>query len=259
MSAAVASSDSVAPARASRSDPASRVGIGHDVVVAMSGISKTYTGSPPVTALHPSDLTVVRGDYVAIMGPSGSGKSTLLNLLGLIDEPSSGEYLLNGQPTAALTERERSSLRAYHIGFVFQSFHLVSYRTAVENVEAGLLYQRVRAAERTRRAVEELDRVGLSHRRWATPNEMSGGERQRVALARALVRRPALVLCDEPTGNLDTATGEQVMDLIDALHAAGQTIVVITHDIAVGMRAGRRIEMRDGIVEPAQRRGPTTT
>lgn len=249
---------STTAARALRPAPAVQADSDNDVLVAMSGVSKTYSGSPTVTALHPSDLTVGRGDYVAIMGPSGSGKSTLLNLLGLIDEPSSGEYLLDGQPTASLSERARSNLRAYHIGFVFQSFHLVSYRTAVENVAAGLLYQHVRAAERTRRAVDELDRVGLSHRLRATPNEMSGGECQRVALARALVRRPSLVLCDEPTGNLDTATGAQVMDLIDALHAAGQTIVVITHDAAVGRRAERRIEIRDGVIVPDQQRRPAS-
>ena len=186
-------------------------------VVEMRGISKTYRANPPVLALRECDLRIGRGDYVAIMGPSGSGKSTLLNVLGLLDEPSTGEYRLDGEQTSGLSERARSGLRAYLIGFVFQAFHLVGYRTAVENVEAGLLYQKVGRKERQRRAIEVLGQVGLTERMWATPSQMSGGERQRVALARALVRRPALVLCDEPTGNLDTATGAQVLELIDEL------------------------------------------
>lgn len=219
-------------------------------VVELTGVTKTYRSQPPVTALHECDLRIERGQYVAIMGPSGSGKSTLLNLLGLLDEPTTGEYRLDGEPTGGLSERARSGLRAYRIGFVFQAFHLVNYRTAVENVETGLLYQKVKRKERQRRAIEVLEQVGLADRMWATPNQMSGGERQRVALARALVRRPALVLCDEPTGNLDTATGEQVLALIDALHAEGLTIVVITHDHEVGRRAQRIIEIRDGVVLP---------
>ncbi len=218
-------------------------------VVEMRGVTKTYPSAPPVTALRECELRVQRGEYVAIMGPSGSGKSTLLNVLGLLDDPSTGEYTLDGQPTAGLSERARSGLRAHLIGFVFQSFHLVGYRTAVENVEAGLLYQRVRRRERRRRALDVLERVGLAERMWATPSQMSGGERQRVALARALVRRPALVLCDEPTGNLDTATGEQVLALVDELHDDGLTVVVITHDISVGRRADRVVEIRDGIVQ----------
>jgi putative ABC transport system ATP-binding protein len=217
-------------------------------VVEMRGITKTYAAHPPVLALRECDLRIERGEYVAIMGPSGSGKSTLLNVLGLLDEPSTGEYRLDGEPTAGLSERSRSGLRAYLIGFVFQAFHLVGYRTAVENVEAGLLYQRVGRRERQRRAVEVLGQVGLTERMWATPTQMSGGERQRVAIARALVRRPALVLCDEPTGNLDTATGAQVLELIDDLHGEGLTVVVITHDHEVAERAQRVVEIRDGVV-----------
>jgi putative ABC transport system ATP-binding protein len=217
-------------------------------VVEMTGITKTYKAIPPVNALRECELRIDRGEYVAIMGPSGSGKSTLLNLLGLLDEPSTGEYRLDGQGTAGLSERARSGLRAYLIGFVFQAFHLVGYRTAVENVETGLLYQKVRRKDRQARAIEVLRQVGLEDRMWASPNQMSGGERQRVALARALVRRPALVLCDEPTGNLDTATGTQVMKLIDELHAEGLTVVVITHDHEVGQRAQRIVEIRDGVV-----------
>jgi putative ABC transport system ATP-binding protein len=223
-------------------------GPGPGPVVEMSGITKTYQAIPPVNALRECELRIDRGEYIAIMGPSGSGKSTLLNLLGLLDEPSTGEYRLEGRPTAGLSERVRSGLRAYLIGFVFQAFHLVGYRTAVENVETGLLYQKVRHKERQERAIEVLRQVGLADRMWATPNQMSGGERQRVALARALVRRPALVLCDEPTGNLDTATGAQVLALIDELHAEGLTVVVITHDPEVARRAQRIVEIRDGIV-----------
>jgi putative ABC transport system ATP-binding protein len=217
-------------------------------VVEMRGITKTYAAHPPVLALRECDLRIDRGEYVAIMGPSGSGKSTLLNVLGLLDEPSTGEYRLDGEPTAGLSERARSGLRAYLIGFVFQAFHLVGYRTAVENVETGLLYQKVGRRQRQRRAVEVLGQVGLTERMWATPTQMSGGERQRVALARALVRRPALVLCDEPTGNLDTATGAQVLDLIDELHREGLTVVVITHDPEVATRSQRVVEIRDGVV-----------
>jgi putative ABC transport system ATP-binding protein len=198
--------------------------------------------------LRECDLRIERGDYVAIMGPSGSGKSTLLNVLGLLDEPSTGEYRLDGEQTSGLSERARSGLRAYLIGFVFQAFHLVGYRTAVENVETGLLYQKVGRKERQRRAIEVLGQVGLTERMWATPTQMSGGERQRVALARALVRRPALVLCDEPTGNLDTATGAQVLALIDELHREGLSVVVITHDHEVASRAQRIVEIRDGVV-----------
>ncbi|HWL41544.1 MAG TPA: ABC transporter ATP-binding protein [Ilumatobacter sp.] len=217
-------------------------------VVEMSAVTKTYAGARPVTALTGCDLRIDRGEYLAIMGPSGSGKSTLLNILGLLDEPTTGEYLLNGQPTAALSEAQRCDVRAHEIGFVFQSFHLVAYRSAVENVETGLLYQRIGRRQRRRQAVEVLERVGLAERMWATPTEMSGGERQRVAVARALVRRPAVVLCDEPTGNLDTRSGGQVLDLLDELSAEGLTIVVITHDPAVAARTRRLVEISDGIV-----------
>jgi putative ABC transport system ATP-binding protein len=219
------------------------------------GVGKTYPGVRPVVALRHCDLRIDAGEYVAVMGRSGSGKSTLLNVLGLLDVPTTGEYLLDGTPTTTLSETERSGLRAHRIGFVFQSFHLVGYRTAVENVETGLLYQRVRPRERRRRAVDVLERVGVAGRMWATPAELSGGERQRVAIARALVRRPALMLCDEPTGNLDSDTGAQVMALIDELHVEGLTVVVITHDQQIGRRARRIIEMRDGTLkEPSKAR-----
>lgn len=215
-------------------------------VVELTDITKTYAGARPVHALRDCDLRIAAGDYLSIMGPSGSGKSTLLNILGLLDEPTSGEYHLDGQPTAALSEAERCDRRAYRIGFVFQSFHLVPYRSAVENVETGLLYQRVRPRERRSRAIDVLEHVGLADRMWATPPQMSGGERQRVAVARALVRRPALMLCDEPTGNLDSHSSDAVLDLLDELSADGLTIVVITHDPNVAARTRRRAEIHDG-------------
>ena len=215
-------------------------------VVELVGVTKTYTGARPVHALRECDLRIDTGDYLSIMGPSGSGKSTLLNILGLLDEPTTGEYHLDGNPTAALTEAQRCDRRAHQIGFVFQSFHLVTYRSAVENVETGLLYQRVRRRDRRARAIDVLERVGLADRMWATPPEMSGGERQRVAVARALVRRPALMLCDEPTGNLDSHSGGAVLDLLDERSADGLTIVVITHDPAVAGRTHQHAEIHDG-------------
>ena len=217
-------------------------------VVELRGVSRTYPGLAPVEALKPTDLLVGRGDYVAVMGPSGSGKSTMLNVLGLLDGPTVGDYLLDGQPTAGLSESARADVRAFRIGFVFQSFQLISYRSAVDNVVLGLLYQRVKPRERRRRAIEVLERLGLGHRLWATPPELSGGERQRVAIARALVRRPALVLCDEPTGNLDSVTALQILDLLDQLHGDGMTIIVITHDPTVAARAQRTVTICDGIL-----------
>jgi putative ABC transport system ATP-binding protein len=226
-------------------------------VVELSDVTKTYTSALPVTALREVNLTVQRGDYVAIMGPSGSGKSTLLNILGLLDEPTSGEYRLNGQPTSTLNERDRCAIRAHDLGFVFQSFHLVNYRTAAENVETGLLYQHVPARQRRQRAHEVLTQVGLEPRMHATPNEMSGGERQRVAIARALIRRPALVLCDEPTGNLDTTSGNQILDLLDRLVDDGLTVIIITHDPTVAARTHHQATITDGRLQLAAAGGTT--
>lgn len=223
-------------------------------IAELVGVSVTYPSNPPVEALQSCDLSIEAGQYVAIMGPSGSGKSTLLNVLGMIDVPTEGSYHFEGEPTSEFDERVRCAIRAHRIGFVFQSFHLVSYRTALENVEMGLLYQRVARSERRERAAAELERIGLAHRMLALPPEMSGGERQRVAIARATVRNPALLLCDEPTGNLDTTNGKQILDLVDELHRGGLTIVVITHDRQVGRRAQHVIELRDGRVRRGESR-----
>lgn len=197
-------------------------------------------------ALRPSTLSVGQGDYLSIIGPSGSGKSTLLNLLGLLDRPTAGSYTLDGINTFGLSENERTALRGTRIGFVFQSFHLIDHRTAIENVTLGLLYRAGDAAERQDRAIAALESVGLSHRLDAFPSTMSGGERQRVAIARAIVGQPAVLLCDEPTGNLDSSTTETVLAILDRLHAAGSTIIVITHEDSVANRGSRIVRIRDG-------------
>lgn len=215
-------------------------------VIALHAVAKSYPGPPLVEALRPVDLMVDQGDYLAIVGPSGSGKSTLLNLLGLLDRPTTGRYELSGVDSASLTESERTALRGRRIGFVFQAFHLIPYRTATENVALAQLYVTTRRSERTAAAQDALRRVGLGHRLDALPTTMSGGERQRVAIARALVNTPDLVLCDEPTGNLDSTTATSVMDLIEELHADGVTVVVITHDPTVAARAQRSVTIRDG-------------
>jgi putative ABC transport system ATP-binding protein len=215
--------------------------------VVLRGAGRTYPGPPPVTALRDIDLVVGRGEYLAVTGPSGSGKTTLLNLLGLLDRPTSGAYELDGADVAELGEGERTAIRGQRIGFVFQEFHLLPYRTAAENVVLALLYRGVEGRARRRAMAEEvLARVGLAERISALPSTMSGGERQRVAIARALVNRPALLLCDEPTGNLDSATALDLLGLIDELHAGGQTVVTVTHDAAVARRAQRRVVMLDG-------------
>jgi putative ABC transport system ATP-binding protein len=199
-----------------------------------------------VHALHPADLAVGSGDYLSVVGPSGSGKSTLLNLLGLLDKPTEGEYLLDGIPTANAGERERAALRAGHIGFVFQAFHLMPHRTVLENVLLATLYSGVPRAERRERALAALDRVGLSHRIDFVPTVLSGGERQRTAVARAVVAQPRVLLADEPTGNLDSESSESVLNLFDELHAGGLTLLVITHDDEVSARAQRRVRIADG-------------
>lgn len=213
-------------------------------VVELRGVARSFPG--PVHALHPSDLVVGTGDYLSIVGPSGSGKSTLLHLLGLLDRPTEGEYLLDGEPTSDISEARRSGLRGGRIGFVFQQFHLLPHRTVLDNVLLATLYSGVPRAERRERALAALDRVHLGHRLDFLPTTLSGGERQRVAVARAVVASPAVLLADEPTGNLDTANSAGVLDLFDELHDDGLTLVVITHDDVVSARAGRRVRIADG-------------
>jgi putative ABC transport system ATP-binding protein len=217
-------------------------------VIDLRGLARTYPGPPPVPALRPADLVIETGDYVAVTGPSGSGKSTLLHLLGLLDTPTAGRYLLDGVDTSRLGDKDRSALRGWRIGVVFQAFHLLPYRTALENVLLAQLYNQTPRSGRVAAAVEALDAVGLGHRLDAMPTTLSGGECQRVAVARALVNRPSLLLCDEPTGNLDSANAATLMGVLDELNAAGYTIVVITHDPTVAAHARRTIAISDGVL-----------
>jgi putative ABC transport system ATP-binding protein len=205
-------------------------------------------GSPPVRAVDHVSLSVAPGEFAAIVGPSGSGKSSLLNIIGTLDRPTSGRVLVDGLDVAVLNDAALSALRAYRIGFVFQQFHLAHGVSAVDNVADGLLYTGTPRAERRRRAVASLTRVGLAGRLHHKPNQLSGGERQRVAIARAVVSDPALLLADEPTGNLDQRSGAGVMELLHELNETGTSIIMITHDVRLAERVPRRISMRDGQV-----------
>jgi putative ABC transport system ATP-binding protein len=209
---------------------------------------RTYNGSPPVRAVKPASLRVRPGDYVSLMGRSGSGKSTLLNLMGLLDRPTAGSVVFAGTDTRQLPDRDLSRLRSDGIGFVFQSFNLIPHRTAADNVALGLLYQKIPFAARRGLAEQALDRVGIAHRAHALPGQLSGGEKQRTAIARAVAGRPGLLLCDEPTGNLDEENSQAVLDLLDSLHEDGIAVIVVTHDPHVAARASRHIVMADGVI-----------
>jgi putative ABC transport system ATP-binding protein len=218
-------------------------------VIALVGIHKHYRmGDQEVRALDGVDLFIGRNEYVALIGPSGSGKSTLMNLLGCLDTPSEGQYLLNGRDTATLDDNELARVRNREVGFVFQSFHLLPRMSVLDNVMQPLVYRGMPRAERRRRAAESLSRVGLGNRLDHRPNQLSGGQRQRVAVARALVGEPSLLLADEPTGNLDSRTSAEIMALFDALHAQGQTVVVVTHEPDIAAHCHRTVRIGDGRV-----------
>jgi putative ABC transport system ATP-binding protein len=225
-----------------------------DAVIRIDGVKKEYViGVETIRALRGVDLNIDRGDYVAIMGPSGSGKSTLMNMIGCLDTPNAGEYWLNGHAVAKLTDDELARIRNREIGFVFQTFNLLPRATALHNVELPLIYAGVGKKERHERATEMLTHVGLGERMMHKPSELSGGQRQRVAVARALVNRPAILLADEPTGNLDSKTSEEIMALFDRLHAEGQTIILVTHEADIAAHASRVVVLRDGLIADDRR------
>jgi len=232
---------------------------GDDPVIRLEQLNRRYRmGAGHIDALGQVDLTVDRGDYLAIMGPSGSGKSTLMNIIGCLDTPTGGSYWLNGKPVSAMNERQLARVRNTEIGFVFQTFNLLPRMTALANVEVPLIYAGVRRRERDRRATEALETVGLGERMLHRPSEMSGGQRQRVAIARALVTGPSIVLADEPTGNLDSSTGREIMALFDRLHSEGNTLIVVTHESHVARHARRVIYLRDGNIVKDEIQGANT-
>ncbi len=220
-------------------------------MIEIAGVSRTFqVGGQPVHALRAIDLTFADGEYAAIMGPSGSGKSTLLHILGLLDRPDSGHYRLDGLETTEIDEERRAQLRRDRIGFVFQSFHLIPRLSAAENVELPLVLAGLAPAQRRERVTRILAAVGLADRAHHRPDQLSGGQRQRVAIARATIMEPGLILADEPTGNLDRASGREVMETLEALNAKGLTLLIVTHDAELGARAQRRIRMDDGAILP---------
>jgi putative ABC transport system ATP-binding protein len=225
-------------------------GDGRKLVIQTRGLSKDYVlGAETIRALQGVDLEIREGEFVAMMGPSGSGKSTFMNLIGCLDTPTDGEYWLNGQDVSRLSETRLARIRNKEIGFVFQTFNLLPRATALHNVELPLVYAGVSARERRARAMEKLEMVGLADRTGHKPPELSGGQRQRVAVARALINDPALLLADEPTGNLDSRTGEEIMETFIRLNDSGQTIILVTHEHDVAEYAKRQVHLRDGIIE----------
>ncbi len=219
-------------------------------IIELQNVHKVYDmGAEKVHALNGVDLTIGKAEYVAIMGPSGSGKSTMMNLLGCLDTPSTGSYILNGTAVEKLNDQELAAIRNKEIGFVFQTFNLLARTDALQNVELPLIYAGVSRKERRERAQRALARVGLTDRAHHLPNELSGGQRQRVAIARALVNDPSILLADEPTGNLDTATSTDIMNLFDELHRQGNTVILVTHEPDIAAHADRKIVLRDGKVQ----------
>ena len=218
-------------------------------LIRLAGIERVFhLGDSAVHALHELDLRIDAGEYVAVMGPSGSGKSTLLNLIGLLDRPTAGTYHLEGRDITTLSPQEQAQVRSQRIGFVFQSFHLVPRLTAAENIALPMMLAGIPPAERAKRVTQALDDYGLTDRSHHRPDQLSGGQRQRVAIARATIMRPAMILADEPTGNLDRATGDEVIRLLEELNTRGVTLIVVTHDAALGKRARRRLDMEDGMI-----------
>jgi putative ABC transport system ATP-binding protein len=221
-----------------------------NLVIDINGIGKTYKiGEVVVNALVSVDLKIARGEYVALMGPSGSGKSTLMNILGCLDTPSRGSYKLNGTDVSHMTDNELAEIRNKEIGFIFQTFNLLARNSSLENVALPLVYAGIGKTERLAKAKQALESVGLGDRVEHKPNELSGGQRQRVAIARALVNSPAIILADEPTGNLDTKTSHEIMDLLEEIHQKGNTVIIVTHEEDIAKRAKRIVRLRDGVIE----------
>jgi len=230
---------------------------GADVVIALDHVTRLYpVGDTEVRALDDVSLRIERGDFVAVMGPSGSGKSTLLNVLGCLDTPTRGHYRLDGEAVESLDEDRLADVRQRKISFVFQTFHLVPRMTAARNVELPMIFAGIEPGERRRRVEQSLERVGLAHRMHHRPDQLSGGERQRVAIARAVVMEPSILLADEPTGNLDTRSGQEIVNLLKELNTQGLSIVLVTHDPNVGSEAHRIVRMRDGQIESDGPAGP---
>ena len=224
-------------------------------MITLADINRLYRSDEvETTALREIELQVDQGEFVAVMGPSGSGKSTLLNILGLIDKPTSGRHILLDEPVSDLNEAQRANVRRQHLGFIFQSFNLIDELTIAENIELGLVYRGGPAKNRKERVTEAMDRVGIAHRARHYPHQLSGGQQQRVAIARAIVGKPALLLADEPTGNLDTANGAQVMDILKSLNDEGATIVMVTHSPSHADQAKRVVNMLDGRIVASARR-----